>query len=345
MSGEDMIRELRGDAALAAIPIIVLSAKADDAMRVRLLSGSVQDYLIKPFAAEELHARVTNLIEMKRARGILQAALDSAHNDLDKLAQEITDRNQDLLAAAEAMRVARDQALRGLEAKTTFLRLISHELRTPLAALELQVALLKRDRSATLTDHQAAVVEVLGATVDRLSRMIEEVLTHTRAESGRLEVRRERFELRELVERNVEHAKGAVADKGLAIAVHAPGPVPACSDPALVGLVLRNLVDNAVKYTMEGRIDLTITVETGGWSIAVRDTGPGIPIAEQARIFEPFVQLEAIQHKHSPGLGLGLALVRQVVEALGGSIELHSEPGRGSVFTVSIPEGPAGEEG
>ena len=120
MSGEDMIRELRGDAALAAIPIIVLSAKADDAMRVRLLSGSVQDYLIKPFAAEELQARVSNLIEMKRARGILQAALDSAHNDLDKLAQEIADRNQDLLAAADAMRVARDQARRGLEVKTTF---------------------------------------------------------------------------------------------------------------------------------------------------------------------------------------------------------------------------------
>ncbi|HYH22546.1 MAG TPA: PAS domain-containing protein [Azospirillum sp.] len=80
MSGGDMILALRGDAALAAVPIIVLSARADDAMRVRLLSGSVQDYLIKPFAAEELRARVANLIEMKRARDILQSALDSAHN-------------------------------------------------------------------------------------------------------------------------------------------------------------------------------------------------------------------------------------------------------------------------
>jgi signal transduction histidine kinase len=99
-----------------------------------------------------------------------------------------------------------------------------------------------------------------------------------------------------------------------------------------------NLAANAVKFTERGsvRLSVTTTVE-GGRILRVEDTGPGIPQEEQVRIFEPFERLEPMRHKHVPGVGLGLAIVRDLTRAIGGTIQVSSEPGRGAVFDVSFP--------
>lgn len=336
MSGDQMIAALREDDRTRDTPVVVLSAKADDPLRLHLLAASVQDYLVKPFADEELLARVANLMTMKRARDILQAGLDSAHRDIERLAEEVTVRNRDLKSAAEAMRVARDHAYEALAARTTFLRLMSHELRTPLAAMELQVALLRRQDG--MPPPQRTAVDNLGRTVDRLSRMIEEVLTLSRAESGRLKVERQVFDLRAMAEATLADFRPAAEAKGLAVTLMAPTEAAAFSDPALVGLVLRNLVDNAIKYTPSGNVEVALDREADGWRIAVSDTGCGIPVDAQARIFEPFVQLEDVRHKHTPGVGLGLALARHVAQSLGGTLQVNSEPGKGSIFAFTFRE-------
>jgi signal transduction histidine kinase len=103
-----------------------------------------------------------------------------------------------------------------------------------------------------------------------------------------------------------------------------------------------NLVGNAIKFTERGGVRVAVTAREQALRIEVSDTGPGIPLEERTRIFEPFEQLEQVSSKHTPGIGLGLALVREMMRALGGSIELRSEIGVGSTFIVILPSIEAG---
>ena len=109
------------------------------------------------------------------------------------------------------------------------------------------------------------------------------------------------------------------------------------TDRRLLRLVLANLVGNAVKFTERGSVTVSLGHSADTHSFEVSDTGPGIPPEDQRRIFDPFEQLDPIRHKHVPGVGLGLALVQQLVTALGGEITLESQVGRGSAFKVTLP--------
>jgi signal transduction histidine kinase len=104
-----------------------------------------------------------------------------------------------------------------------------------------------------------------------------------------------------------------------------------------VHLALSNLLSNAIKFTDQGYVEVTLSSARNLARIAVRDTGRGIPREEHARVFEPFEQLEPSRQKHTPGVGLGLALVKAMTSALGGEVGLESQPGRGSVFTIALP--------
>jgi signal transduction histidine kinase len=138
----------------------------------------------------------------------------------------------------------------------------------------------------------------------------------------------------ETVEEMLPQAQQKNLELGL---LPAPELPPLQSDPRLVRLILTNLLDNALKYTEQGGVEVSIGLEEGAHRLAVRDTGPGIATEQQALIFEPFEQLEPIRQKHTPGVGLGLALVREMAGALGGRIELTSQPGAGSTFSVVLP--------
>ena len=126
--------------------------------------------------------------------------------------------------------------------------------------------------------------------------------------------------------------------KSLELIVTAPDQrVRIETDPKLVRLVLVNLVSNAVKFTERGSVTISVHSDGDRRIVRITDTGPGIPRAEQERIFEPFQQLEQTKHKHLPGVGLGLALVRQIVDTLRANVVVHSEIGTGSTFEVSLP--------
>jgi signal transduction histidine kinase len=109
------------------------------------------------------------------------------------------------------------------------------------------------------------------------------------------------------------------------------------SDRRLVRLVLANLLDNALKFTERGEVEVALAETAAGVTLSVRDTGPGISPDQQSVIFEPFEHVEPVDRKHTPGLGLGLAVVRELVQSLGGQIGLVSQVGRGSTFTVVLP--------
>ena len=165
MSGETLVREIRARSELDEMPIVVLTAKGDDALRVELLREGAQDYVTKPFSAEELRARVANLVTMKRARDVLQHALASQLRDLQALAEEIAARKRDLQTALDTARVARDHAEAASRVKSNFLGLVSHELRNPLTVIQTNLHLLKREASAAPPSMQQMLGRIGNSTV------------------------------------------------------------------------------------------------------------------------------------------------------------------------------------
>jgi signal transduction histidine kinase len=339
LSGDALVREIRKDGTFASVPLLVLTAKADDDLRVRLLGEGAQDYLGKPFSADELLARVRNLATAKRARDILQAELQSRLSDLEQLAKEVTLRKRELQEALKETRLARDQAQEASHAKTTFLRLVSHELTTPLQSMRLNLEYLQRKPGALTVAQLERLGKVSGAS-NRLLEMIESLLEFIRLESGRLEVHRQEVSLAEIASTVAEDLTQQARKKGLDLRLQGPKELPPCAtDPKLLRLILVNLVGNAVKYTDRGYVEVTWEADDRSHRLIVSDTGHGIPVEQQELVFEPFKQLEALRHKHTPGVGLGLTLVREFVKALGGTISVSSKVGRGTIFTVSIPRG------
>ena len=337
MSGDVLVRELRSQAALEDTPILLLSARADDALRVQLLSSGAQDYVVKPFLASELVARVRNLAMIKRTRDALQQELQARSGDLETLARELAVRKRQVEAALEAAQAARAEALKASEFKTTLLRLISHELRTPLSSVQLNLHLLTREQEALSARHQG-LLEKLTRGTTRLHHLTETVLEYSRLEAGRLVLSLSEVDLVALAQEVVEEYRPEAQRKLLALELRVPTePAVARTDPRLLQLVLINLVSNAVKYTDQGSVELSVEPVTDAYRLAIKDTGRGIDPAHHERIFEPFEQLEDLHRKGTPGLGLGLVLVKELSGLLGAQVSIVSALGQGSTFIVTLP--------
>ncbi|MFP2927988.1 ATP-binding protein [Pyxidicoccus sp. 3LG] len=337
MGGDALVREVRAREGLESTPVLLLTARADDALRVDLLRAGAQDYLVKPFLAEELLARVANLAVVKRTREVLQAALDARTSDVEGLARELSLRKRQLEAALETTSSAREVAERASEARNTLLRLVSHELRTPVSVLQLTQHAFLREVGPLGGKAMDMFDRMVRSTV-RLRDMTEMVLQYNNLEEGRLVVRREPVDLLALAHEVMDEVRGEAERKALALELSRPrGVVKAQTDPRMAHLVLLNLVMNAVKYTQRGGVYVSVEVVADARRLRVRDTGPGIPPEAQARVFEPFQHVETLDHKSKPGVGLGLTLVRELVTALGGKVSMCSRPGEGSEFTVELP--------
>jgi len=233
-------------------------------------------------------------------------------------------RLQDETAAAEQARREAEQANR---TKTRFLAAASHDLRQPLHSLMLFSSLLDRGDGP----QRQQFVDHVRTAAGSLERQFSALLDLTKLDAGAVDVVPEVVSLRSLAHPVVEEATPAAVGKGLALTMDVPD-VPVCTDPFLFERILRNLLDNAVKYTERGRIGVTATVRDGEVRLAVADTGPGIAPADHERIFDEFQQLEDRGRRR--GSGLGLAIVRRLCELLGHRVELASVPGEGSCFTV-----------
>jgi signal transduction histidine kinase len=338
VTGEALVREVRQRPEFDGTPILLLSARADDEIRLRLLSEGVQDYLTKPFSAEELRARVGNWVEIKRARDVLRAALATTQGDVEALATEITARNRQLEEALEAIRMAFEEAETANRAKGDFLSVMSHELRTPLNGIIGYVDLLKAGIAGPLNEAQQNYVDRVQGSAQHLRSLIEEVLTFARTDAGAEQATHQTVDLREVVREAQSIIEPAAAEKGLGLEVRTPAePVPIETDPQKVRQILLNLVGNAVKFTARGGVTLALEPEDGWAVLRVEDTGPGIEAEHLQKIFEPFWQADPSRTRTAGGTGLGLAITRRLVELLGGEIEVSSEVGKGTAFIVRLP--------
>lgn len=244
-------------------------------------------------------------------------------------------------AAMATTTAARDDAQRTSQLKTRFLGMIAHELRTPLTALGLQVERMQRNGADLDHRHQESL-DRIAFSAGRLREMIETLLEYARIEGGHVVVNTTRFDLNDSVQKTVDYHRDEAEQRGLELrCLTAEKPALVSTDRRLVELVLSNLIDNAIKFTGVGRVDITLGQSSdGAHRVAVCDSGPGIPEAQQRRIFEPFEQLDSPAPKQRlGGIGLGLALVRDIAGALGGRIELISRPQEGSTFIFILPPG------
>ncbi|MEO8902767.1 MAG: HAMP domain-containing sensor histidine kinase [Polyangiaceae bacterium] len=234
---------------------------------------------------------------------------------------------------------ALEQAELASRFKTSLLRLVSHELRTPLGALQLQLERLSGDRHGPLNDAQQEIVVRMRRSLARLTDTIQSLLEYARIEGGRLTLFVESFDVRVLCRSVVDDFAAQAEAKGLRLHLLG-GDATALfeTDMRLLRLVLVNLVANAVKFTAAGEIALTLECDATRCLLQVRDTGPGIHASVQTSVFEPFFQGESAHDtQHARGAGLGLSLVREMLQALGGSVELESELGVGTTFRISVP--------
>ncbi len=345
MSGDQMLAALRTFKELQSVPIILLTAKADDELKNMLLRTGAQDYIVKPFSAEEVNARVHNLITMKRAREALQKELLSQTYDLEALAREITLKQRDLQRSAEDLKVAKEKAELSDKAKTTFLGIVSHELKTPMTSFKLQLDLLKRLEGKNFNERQSDLIDRIGKSADRSIELMENLLEFTRLQSGTVGSAHKVFGLKEAIVEVIESLQPIAESKGIRVynLLRSDYMPILDTDRTLVMLILQNLVSNAIKYTDKGDVKISGYLRGDQHCVSVQDTGPGIPKDKQKLIFEPFEQLTALANKSKPGFGLGLSIVHESAIRLGAKIMLESEPNQGSTFTVLFPTSAASE--
>ena len=236
---------------------------------------------------------------------------------------------------------ARQAAQETSRLKSEFLANVSHELRTPLNGV-LGMARLLLDTSLDTTQKEYA--EIIRRSGRELLGVVDAILDFARAEAGRLELEDTEFEARRLVEEVVASVANEAAAKGLHVTSMVADEVPKAlrGDGARLRQVLVNLLGNAIKFTPAGTVVARAGIVRGSDDAAtvlrfeVADSGIGIDAATQARLFQPFVQADGSATRRYGGAGLGLALCRRIVTAMGGQIGVRSEPGQGSTFWFTV---------
>lgn len=251
------------------------------------------------------------------------------------LEREVAERSR--LATEERLRIAEENKVR---ARDEFLSIAAHELRTPLTSIQLAVQYFQREMNAARFPTNLAVaraVSAIGSQSERLGSLVGQLLDTVRVQTDRLDLLASEQDVVALVVRIADEAQ-AMSPRH-EIVVDAPLPVSAVVDPIRIEQVVRNLIDNAVKFSPAGRIDVGVASEGDGLVIAVRDRGPGIAPVDRPRIFERFYQAQP--DRAVGGLGLGLHVSRHIVERHGGAIAAEFPEGGGTRMVVKLPRGVA----
>jgi two-component system CheB/CheR fusion protein len=305
------------------------AAALDTARSHKLRWRTLQDELSCSRAA--LRATHEELEELERAS---REALRTAEGERGQLEAELHAREADLLARDEELRLATRH-------REQFLAMLSHELRNPLAAVLHATTILRLEAAPDdPSGHGTRARRVVERQTRHMARLLDDLLDVARITSGKLELRERSCDLRDAIEGGVEALAPILAERSLELARELPAePLPMRGDPTRLQQVVVSLLSNAVRHSDPGgRIELVVRRDHDDAIVSLRDHGTGIPPELLPRIFEPFVQSEQALDRPGGGLGVGLTLVRHIVELHGGSVWATSEgAGLGSELQVRLP--------
>ncbi len=313
MDGFQLAEFMRGNVNARHVPIIFVTAgSADLQRRFRGYEAGAVDFIQKPIETDILRSKANIFIDLYRQR------------------MEILAQRDELEAYANALRAADRR-------KNDFIAMLGHELRNPIMALRAGLQLLERQSDKNLKADIQARMEV---QAHHLSRLIEDLLDVARIDQGKISLQRERVSLQSVIESAVDTSRPKIEAGAHDLTVALPSqPLWLEGDFPRLSQVVSNLLTNAAKYTpAEGQIRVSADVVQDEVRIDIADNGVGVPHDMQGRIFDLFTQSKGPDDRSREGLGIGLALVKQLVEMHDGAIELASDgPGQGSCFTLRFP--------
>jgi PAS domain S-box-containing protein len=292
---------------------------------------------LQPFDFEHRIVRPNGEVRLLHALGHVVKGDDGAARYMYGTGQDITERKH---ADETRLRLEREQSARAnaeeaIRARDDFLSIASHELKTPLTSLKLHVQSLLRDPAVQQMRSTTQKLSAVERQTARLGGLIETLLDVSRITSGRLALELESVDLAELVRDISAGVKDELARAGCTLHVEAPDSLVGTWDRLRLEQVVSNLLLNASKYGAGHPIEVVLTRRDEAARLSIRDHGIGIAPQDQARIFQRFER--AVSSRHFAGIGLGLWIVRQVVEAMRGEVSVQSELGKGSEFTVTLP--------
>ena len=322
-------------------PIEVLGEAAYDSIRGHVeaaLAGEAREFEADiPYAAIGRHVMQVSYVPDRDAQGGTRGFVAVMSDVTGR--RQVEEAREEILAGAERARAEAEAANR---AKDHFLAMLAHELRNPLAAVRSAVVAAgldagRRDRALAIARRQT----------EQLARLVDDLLDVARVTQGHIHLRRERVPIALVIERAVESTRSLVEDRGHTLVVALDDPELAVhGDPHRLDQIVTNLLDNAAKYTPPGgRIEVRVEPDGETLVMRVRDSGIGIASGLLTRVFDLFIQGDRSLHRGEGGLGLGLTIVRKLVELHGGRVEARSDgAGQGSEFVVTLPAATAREE-
>jgi signal transduction histidine kinase len=337
MDGFELAELMRGTEMTRHIPIVFVSAAGRELnYAFKGYETGAVDFLYKPLDYYAVQSKVNVFVDLYRQRNETRRQLAA----LEKSRQE-----QEILM--RELHVAQKHLQNAVHMRDEFMSMVAHELRTPLNTLFLETQMRKAQlERGDMTVFNAERLEKMvardGRQIQSMIRLIDDMLDVSRMRSGRLSIRPNWTELSGLLSRVVGDLTAQAAAAGTTITLIADETVSGMWDEFRIEQVVVNLLTNAIRYGQQKPIEVSLVTTTNSARIYVKDQGDGISAEDQARIFEPFER--GAGGNVPSGLGLGLYISRQLIEAHNGSISVQSHPGKGTVFTAVLPLSPEHHE-